>query len=303
MSQFGSMPFTRKQLTIIFKIAFLEAMALSIILPSVTSTGEISSSGNPHDTVPLGTWQNFPSGTCCKDGNELMFNHTHRGLFRILSDGKYTVGFEVQCITPSNHAGATLQLQFANESATTMTNTTNFKNAGTTNLIKIDNSANNPCPGTLSSSVTAFTLPQIASPIVQILFIFRVVGFGGGGAGDNPRFGSINVIISTQLFDQFVGYSSSTTTTDSMITIGTDFPVITATTVTYDYVATDGVTFQGGTNTCVIPHGQSACTVDQFFPVAFAGTPAVTVTSETNVGADIVFAGNIPLLNVQTTTV
>lgn len=34
-------PFTRKQLTIIFKIAFLEAMALSLILPSVVSTGEI----------------------------------------------------------------------------------------------------------------------------------------------------------------------------------------------------------------------------------------------------------------------
>jgi hypothetical protein len=33
--------FTKKQLTIIFKIAFLEAMALSIIMPSVTSSGEI----------------------------------------------------------------------------------------------------------------------------------------------------------------------------------------------------------------------------------------------------------------------
>jgi hypothetical protein len=251
-------------------------------------------------TVPLGTWRNFPSGTCCKDGNELMFNTTHRGLFRILSDGKYTVGFQVQCIKPSNTVGATLQLQFANESATTLTNTTNFKNAGTTNVVKIDNSANNPCPGTLSSSVTAFTLPQIPSPIVQILFIFRVVGYGGGGSGDNPRFGNINVIIQTQLFDQFVGYSQSPTTTDFLATIGTDFPVITATFVSFTYTATDNLTTQGGTDSCTIPKGQSSCSVDEFFPVAFTNTPFVTVTSNVNVGADIVFAGNLPLLNVQT---
>lgn len=46
--------FTRKQLTIIFKIAFLEAMALSIIMPSVTSSGEISST-NPFSLFEKGS--------------------------------------------------------------------------------------------------------------------------------------------------------------------------------------------------------------------------------------------------------
>ena len=38
-------PFTKKQLSIIFKIAFLEAMALSIIIPTVQTSGELPPKG------------------------------------------------------------------------------------------------------------------------------------------------------------------------------------------------------------------------------------------------------------------
>lgn len=283
--------------------------AVAIIVDPAPGTG----SGGSHDTYPLGAWANMPASSTCSSTDttkptcELFGNQSYRGVIRVVADVKYLVGLEVQCINPSNTVGAALQLQYANASAVTHTNTTKFVNAGGAGVgrIFIDNSVNWPCPGTLHSTVSAFALPIIQAGIQNTVFMFRVVGYAGGGTGDNPRFNNINVIVSTQLINQEIGYATSVTVNGFTALLAFNFVVTSGSgvTINFNWIASDGTTIQDGSNSCTISQGGVSCTVAITFTPAFVGTPSATVTSTDTPSPLTVFAGEINLLSTQTVTV
>jgi len=156
-----------------------------------------------HDTTPLGVWKSMPACPVITDSCELMGNASYRGtlVFSIGGQQAQTSAIlSVGCVIPSNTLGAVLQLQYANYSVTSRTNITNFINLGS--AVPVDNSATWPCPGNLEIG-TGGTLPAIVQG-----FIFRVIGSGGGGTGDNPRFSSITVNIYQQIV-RLRGFTSS----------------------------------------------------------------------------------------------
>lgn len=301
--------FTRKQLSIIFKIAFLEAMALSLIIPTISSTGEISAS---HDITSLGTWKNMPNSSSCGVGNtsaqvcELMGNQSYRGLFESGNANGLAgirAGLSISCIKPSNTIGAFLQLQYANYSFFTLTNTSNFINVGASSSLKIDNSANNPCPGNIISSGNNI-LPTLASN--PALYIFRVVGVGGGGLGDNPRFSSVIVNINQVANVIFVPVvSARTLTTFTAFEYAIPFQPGIDRIVTFNWVATNnGVAIESGTNVCTILAGTNSCSITTTFPVAFVTTiPNVVLTTQASSMNFLLSIADIPLLMAQTITV
>jgi hypothetical protein len=235
---------------------------------------------------------------------ELMGNTSYRGLLIIRSGqgaSSLTVGLEVGCINPSNTVGSTLQLQYANYSDTTHTNTTNFVNVAVGVLI--DNSVNNPCPGILEANTGS--LPNInANPVI---YEFRVVGSGGGDTGDNPRFSSINVYIA-QNVQRGVAFRTSaislTAFTEVVFTIP-QFNLAVALGVTFDYIATNnGALVDSGTATCTIAVGTSSCSVATTFGTPFvAVTPNVVCNSRSAPIAIVLPIGTISLLSAQTLTV
>src|SRR5207249_10621936 len=119
----------------------LSIIAIGLAVVGIASAG---GGGSSSPSIPLGTWNNMPSAV-----TELMGNASYRGLVIALkssgSIGGLLVGLTVTCVNPSNTAGANLQLQYANYSDTTHSNSSNFVNIGISQLI--DNSANNHCPG------------------------------------------------------------------------------------------------------------------------------------------------------------
>jgi hypothetical protein len=250
----------------------------------------------------LGVWSNMPSAT-----TELMGNQSYRGVIRVVSDTKYLLGLEVGCVAPSNHAGAVLQLQYANGSAITHLNTTNFVNANFVSVF-IDNRANWACPGAgvLHSVVAAFALPIIQAGVQNTVFMLRVVGSNGGDAGDNPRFSSVNVIVSTQLTQQLVGYANVITMTTFTAILSTNFVVTSGSGLiaNFAYTATDGTTVQGQSGlSCTIGQAQTQCSSAITFPAGFLGIPGVTVSDTDAPSSLTVFAGEISLFSAETLTV
>jgi hypothetical protein len=296
-------PKTRRELVaLIFKIAFLGAMALSLILTSVTSTGEIPI---PHDTTSLGTWLNMPSTSSCTSGNttasicELFGNSTSRGLISFTGvniEAGIQVSLGVRCINPSNTLGASLQLQYANYSLTTHTNSTNFVDTASGNVL-IDNSLNWPCPGNLVSSNTIM-------PATSAAFLFRVVGRDGGGLGDNPRFSSVTVNI-YQLSVRIGNVIAQLKTTNGFTaSVRITYPVAIALTASFDWIATNaGVAFASGSNSCIVPVNSVGCSVAVTYGITFAVVPSITVDYTgpfSNVGIPV---GSLNLLSAQTITV
>lgn len=236
--------FNRKQLTIIFKIAFLEAMALSIIMPSVTSSGEIPSTpplltqiqhGFITCTIPingnfcLGPLTNFSPAYSTKPYFQDSLNLTNANLpialrtvvynavptkfafqsgdsanpFGItwsnmpfaltelygLSDMRLDWNFLLNpwssgplttfCVnidSPSNTAGAILKPQYSSDLIT-------WNDFSPVISVNINTGAGKTC------SSANLTFPPTNS------YTLRVVGVGGGGVGDSPSFGNIELSI------------------------------------------------------------------------------------------------------------
>jgi len=288
------------------------ALLIAIIAIALAVIGIGSPASKSQSFTPLGVWKNMPSAA-----TELMGNTSYRG---VLETGSATgeagilAGLTVGCVTPSNTALAALQLQYANFSRSTNLNTSNFANIVGA-MVFIDNSANSACPGNLGSGNAA--LPSINGNPVD--FIFRVVGSGGGGSGDNPRFSSVSVLLS-QLGrkDPLVVIGASSTTTFTYQAHET-FPVSVATTVTIKWQATNvtttgcgvfNITFltehcwEAGTSSATVAIGGTASpTTTVTFTTAFTGTVQV-VASATGAGGVITMpVGTISLLTAQTLTV
>jgi hypothetical protein len=261
------------------------------------------------DTTALGTWRNFPSASRCSSGNyssascELMGNTSQRGILyqrSTISAAGLSVDLSVGCVTPSNTVGAILQLQYANFSQATNTNTSNFVNiAGT---IKIDNSVFWSCPGMLIAA-SAGSLPNIQG--LRVPYQFRVVGSGGGGVGDNPRFNSVNVIVH-QIISRVVYFVTSSVTTTSFVTTAslltqpTSVPLV----MTFDWVALNTTTLHGTTTCSIVVLTASSCSVTTTFSSAFAGTPSVLVSADApGAGLMTLTIASISLLREETVTV
>ena len=258
------------------------------------------------DNNGLGTWKNMPSAT-----TELMGNTSYRAVLMVRTSGGsvgLSAGLEVGCITPSNTVGAQLQLQYANYSDTTHTNSSNFANLGMT--VFIDNSANWPCPGTLENNVG--TLPAIN--LNPVGYLFRVLGMNGGGSGDNPRFSLVSVYVTQSIIRTFIFGHLTPGTSSFLGFIQSNFPVTASTTPSFDWFATNAsntvptcgtgdLCEQHGTNSCTIAIAGSQCTVTTTYGTAFTGTVVVQMTGK-QLGTIVSLSiGTIGLLQAQTLTV
>jgi hypothetical protein len=287
--------------------------------PSLASdTCTVSNMLCPHDTYPLGTWFNFPdinppcnpqptgfAGAC-----ELLGNSSYRGLLVTHSsfgENGLNVALVEECITPSNTVGSQLQLQYANYSETTRSNSSNFVNIGGSDFI--DN-INDPCPGVVTSGTGV--LPPIS--LNPSDFLFRVIGYGGGGTGDNPRFSMVAVLISQAIGRIYQIQAAGITTAHFLWKPWSSYPLTTATTVTISWIGTNQTTtacgtndncIQSGTSSCSIPAGTIACSsfTTVTFGTAFTGTVIVTTTPQTTGALVSIPVGSISLLSAQTLTV
>jgi len=292
---------TKRELAFILIVPML-ALSLFPVTGSVITTS---------DTMPLGTWFNMPPASACSTGNftaincELMGNTSYR---QVLTFGAVSIESGIQvvltvsCILPSNTVGAFLQLQYANMSLITRTNSSNFVNvpgiAGAGQVF-IDNSTNWPCPGNLFSDRT---FGQVLPSGVGA-FIFRVVGSGGSGTGDNPRFSSITVTIFQLLARAAVGHPSSISTTAFLANIRLVYPTSATTSISFQWIATtNGVLTESGSSSCTVNVGTLSCNVSVTFGTSFTGTPNVVVDPITTVSV-IIPVASLTLLSAQTVTV
>jgi hypothetical protein len=229
-----------------------------------------------------------------------MGNTTYRGLVTPLGAapaGIY-VGLTIGCTVPSNTLGASLQLQYANYSIATDTNASLFANIGP--AVPIDNSVNHPCPGVLEGTQTL--LPSVNT--VQAVYEVRVVGIGGGGAGDNPRFGRVDVFIEQTLINVVVDNARSITTTGFTAWSWSVKPVSASTVRNFGWIAAqNGLSLESGTGTCTVNVGAAFCNVAITFSSAYVSAPQVSVDGTDPVSAIIIPAGVISLLLAQTLTV
>ena len=256
-----------------------------------------------------GVWQNFPASCVSSDACELFGLSVYRGITRLISNLN-DIGFQLQvdCLVPSNTVGATLQLQDATYNTATRTNSTNFANiAGATVLI--DNSANNPCPGTLINSAPVF--PASTSTASAQTLIFRViVSVGGGGPGDNPRLSSVSVIQTVKLFNlenTYISGSPSTTGFTAAVTMIVE-PYVNFV-ASFNWIATNSSATctvfctQDGTDSCTINTGFFSCTKAITFANAFVNSaPTVLVAPKTVQNINHIPAGQIPLFMTQVNT-
>ena len=166
--------------------------------------------------------------------------------------------------------------------------------------VLIDNSASAPCPGLLESNTNG--LPNIN--VNPTLFEFRVVGSGGGGTGDSPRFSSVSVYVIQ------IGYRiptvvvSTRSTTAFTAFVYTTWQVPSSIVENFDWLAsTNGVLLESGANSCTINAGSNSCSVSTTFVTSFAGTPNVVCTSRNAQASISIPIGTISLLSAQTLTV
>lgn len=263
----------------------------------------------------LGIWHNFPTTTQCTlslDSCELFGTNIWRGIAFTGSASNTAVGWGllVDCITPSNTPGAFLQLQVSTTALGSMANATNWVSFN--NPVFIDNAVHSgtlfPCPGQLSAIFTT-SIPLLNTFLPSDHMLFRAIGNGGGGAGDNPRFGTISVQAYQQQFR--LGYPivvSTTTTSFTAREVLIYSPTSAPFTLSFNWFATNVTTlqcviagqhcFESGTSSCVIPvlPSQPTCTVVVTFASAFVGVPKVTMTNTVTGGfsaGTIAFASEI----------
>lgn len=306
---------TRKDFNGLFMVGLLIVAGMAVIGWVLPGQPKVPAS------VGLGTWNNFPLASACSTGNftatqcELMGNQSYRQPFDYGASG-IEAGVQailsVSCITPSNTVGAFLQLQYANYSVTTRTNSSNFVNvpgSPGSGQVFIDNSANWPCGGNL---VSARTLAASLPAGVNSGFLFRVVGSSGGGPGDNPRFSSISVTV-FQLINKVLGFVPLSITASSFLArVTTVYPVPVATTATFQWLALNvtatscvslAVCIQHGSGSCSLTINNVLCQTTISFSPAFNAAPNV-VGSATGPNANaIIPVASLQLLSAQTVTV
>ena len=308
----------RKKLNLTTKIISLSALSallIGVLFSVVSLSAESPSASSPG--VSLGTWLNFPSSCSSSfDDCELMGNHSYRQVLATASstgESGLLVQLSVGCILPSvSIFQPQLTLQYANYSRSTGLNTSNFAIlAGA--AVSIDNSANHPCPGTLIS--TSANLPSIV--INPADFIFRVIGTNGNGAGDNPRFSYISVLVSQRAQRTYMINIPAPGTSTFVWTAYSNFPVPSSTTFTMQWSASNITTtacgisvtvtlnhcWEQGTSSCTFNSGAQLCSagVTVTYNTAFTGTVRVQGTSRN--GATVL---TIPLMSLsmfQTETV
>jgi len=298
-----------KRQSAILGLILLALIIIGDIVSGAIGVGTPAAQAQAHDTAPLGTWLNMPTGTACGVGNtsasmcELMGNQSYRGLLTVdtpiaSSIIAISVGLTVNCIIPSNTVGAQLQLQYANYTLGTHINSSNFVNIATS--IFIDASVNNPCPGFLEAPSGSLPFSNAG----RGAFLLRVVGIGGGGIGDNPRFSSVSVYANENAQRIFYGRPVAITTSGFTAQAVTTFAVTVTTTVTFQWIATsNGVLVESSSGSCSISAGLNGCTSPVTFGTIFGASPNVVVDPSSNGSAVTLFAGSINLLSAQTLTV
>ena len=275
---------------------------LFIIIVGDIVTGAVSShipGGSSGIGVPLGTWTNMPSSP-----TELMGNTSYRGILIPTSGGTTLTGIQaglaVNCITVSNTVGANLQLQYALYSFITDTNTTNFQSIGLAQVY-IDGVTANSC---VNNSIVSDIGSVLNVTTAGLGYVFRVMGSGGGGAGDNPRLSSITVLVSQLITRIYMPIPLSITVNGFSGRMYANVLVQVAITANFQYVATNnGVQTDSGSGTCTIAIGANNCSAAITFPLAFATVPNVVMTSTTPGGSNGIPIGTISLLSAQTLTV
>lgn len=263
----------------------------------------------------LGTWYNMPAAS-----TELMGNTSYRQVYSPPVGGfnfpSLSAYLQVGCITISNTVGAQLQLQYALYSQSNSIGnriTTGFQNVGGPVFIDGNGALANACGGSDQGTSTIGALNTTGAG-----YIFRVIGSGGGGIGDNPRFSYVSVVVSVTEQRLFQAGALSPSTTGFSAYVRTSFPV--ATTVTFQWTATNltsstlcGVNgssldhcVEGGkgqTCTLTLTSTNNQCVVAITFATAFTGTVTAVATT-TTVGAGVTLTtAQFSLLQAQTLTV
>lgn len=264
-----------------------------------------------HDTTALGTWLNMPSAL-----TEFMGNRSFRQVFyarSVIAAAGLQADLTVNCTNPSNTPGAYLQLQYANFSATTNTNTSNFailSGIGNVARVPIDNSVNNPCPGFLVSSLAGL-LPNLNNQ--KSVYIFRVVGSGGGGSGDNPRFSSVSIVMHQIVIREIMWLPTSVTTTGFtaqayLLIQATNSAIVNANWLATNTTSLGTAFIESGTTTCTIneptPPTAAVPTCNQaiVFATPFVTAPEVFLTGTSQPGSITLTVASITILGVPTVT-
>lgn len=276
----------------------------------------------------LGTWNNFPSATQGCDSTqpaptgftncEFMGNESYRPPFTVNDVGLqtlagYRVLLTVGCLRPSNNIGAKLQLQYANYSFLSALNTSNWANISGATFIDNDQGGSGNCPGSPSSQV-AGQLPSINAN-QPIGFIFRVLGFDGGGAGDNPQFSFVHVDVYSVVARTITTVITSTLTGSFRFILYSTFAAVSAISISIRYIATNQTStacaasddcIQSGTSSCTFNAGANLCpssgSTQQNFPHAFTGTVQVTANVLTGLGVQQIFNGFLTVFQTEVIT-
>lgn len=264
---------------------------------STSTLGSTFCKGSPNTS--LGVWNNMPSAQ-----TELMGNTSYRQALAGNFAG-LIANLGVGCIIASNTVGAKLTLQYALYSTITGANTTNFQNTNT--VVFIDQTTNPTC--LLSGSVS----PQVSTTSTTLNstgsgYLFRVVGSGGGGTGDSPRFYSVYVQLTTTTTRATTIVVSVRSTTAFTAFAYVAYPLASTTTENFDWIATNstalvGTDTQHGSSSCAITAGAASCSIATTFVTPFLGTPSVTCTSRNPAIVLTIPVGVLNLLQAQTLTV
>jgi hypothetical protein len=249
-------PFTRKQLTVIFKIAFLEAMALSIIMPSVTSSGEIPiissvESGIVSLTYPSQITQvstnitfpipfiSIPRVTATMISNPSSAQVT-TGTFSFLASGTNVNWVNMPNAKTEFLGNINNELMPTFISSTAITFVVDCPTPSNNNgaFLNVEYSFNQAIWISLGVNVTIDNTSNCGfSPVVSITtgipsgalgsaIFLRVIGKNGGGIGDTPSFTNISLITSILPANPDVPSATSITKTSFILTLNRPFKAV-----------------------------------------------------------------------------
>lgn len=288
-----------------------------------------------HDQTQLGTWYNMPSSCPSQDSCMLFGNQS---LVQILPfDGKLSNGasintlsayLSVNCLVPSASANdAYLQLQYAiyngqsNVAQGLGTNATNWQNIS--KVFINSNGTYTPCSYPFNVLTGQVDL-GVALNISSVGWVFRVLGFNGGGNGDNPRFGFVNIELQN-LVKRLVTISVFTPTATSFsYAMEVSILFTSNTAVTFQWIADNitsggcGIPIAGTTTYHCWENGSGTCTFlvtapqcpgsgsnSVSFGTAFTSAVSVKVVAvlKNNLGAVQIPFGSLSLFSSQPITV
>jgi hypothetical protein len=257
-----------------------------------------------HDTMALGTWIGMPSAA-----TELMGNTSYRAVLAGPTNGftGLSAALAIGCEIVSNTIGAQLQLQYALFSTSNII-ASGFQAIGT--ALIIDGGGANCQNGGWDASQPA----ALNSTGSNQGYIFRVMGSGGGGTGDNPRFNFVSVTLTENVRRNYSAQIGSTTTTTISFQSSSPFAETNLKTVNVKWIVSNVTTATpcGSGDTCVesgvaattIAAGaSSSATVIVTYPIALTGTVNGAATPAVASSIIVIPAGNLYLLRTESVTV